>query len=96
MQKYDLTPINEQLKKEIKGNEENLKAATEDLIAKFKDYESEVVKLSNLSLLTDKEVERLRESVESFTKAFELLKQVLGSEASAVEKIEMLKKVIQL
>jgi len=94
VQKYDTTPLNDELKKALAGNDSNLKEATENLIAKFKNYETEVVKLSNLSLLTDVEITKLRESVEHFSKAFDLIKQVLNSEASPSEKIEMLKKVI--
>ena len=95
MQRYDLTPINDELKKAIQGTENTLEKEVDNLIAKFSAYQDEVVKISNISALTDHELEKLRQAVDHFTKAFELIKQVLESGGSAEEKLAMLKKVVE-
>ena len=95
MKNYDLTPLNEELKKALDGNENNLKVSIDNLITQFQTYETEVVNLKNISLATDLEIEKLRSAVEKFTKAIELIKQVLNSSGTNDDKIEMLTKVLE-
>lgn len=95
MQRYDLTSINGELKKAITGAENDLEREVDNLIQKFAAYQEEVIKISNISVLTDHEIEKLRQSVDHFTKAFDLIKQVLNAGGSAEEKLAMLKKVVE-
>lgn len=95
MQKYDTTSINTELKKALDNDKNDLEKSVNEMVAQFKAYEEEVIKISNLSALTDKEIERLKQSVEHFTKAFDLIKQILHSGGNSDEKITMLKKVVE-
>lgn len=95
MQKHDLTPINDELKKAVSGAQNNLETEVNNLIARFSEYQDEVVKMSQLSLLTEEQIKRLDETVKHFTKAFELVKEILNSGGSAEDKIAMLKKVVE-
>lgn len=94
MQKYDLTPINDELKKAVEGTQNNLETEVSNLIARFTEYQDEVVKMSNLSDLTNVQISKLDESVKHFTKAFDLIKEILNSGGSDSDKIAMLKKVV--
>jgi len=95
MEKHDLTPINDELKKAITGAENNLETEVNNLIKRFADYQDEVIKMANLSALTYAQITKLDETLKQFTKAFELIKQILNSGGSSEEKITMLKAVIE-
>lgn len=95
MQKYDLTPINNELKRAVEGTENTLETEVKNLVARFTEYQDEVEKVTSLSALTDEQIRRLDDSVKHFTKAFDLIKEILHSGGSNDDKVAMLKKVVQ-
>lgn len=68
-----------------------LERGVDNLIQKFKDYEAEVATMKAKSLLVDAEIQRANEAVKSLTKAVEMIRSIVHADASAEEKVKLLK-----